>query len=343
MFLGAEQGQRRARLREPVGVRERSVGEELKRPRDHGSGHLAPAVGERPEARERRLGCIAKHVRDAGEHRGHHEGVGDALGASGFEPALCVERGELHDPTPGVQRALQSRDPRDVVGRNAHQGGFVFPRRSELHGAEHVGDQVPLAKHGGLRRACRSAGEEQHCDLLRIHLPGGRQLASAAAASLVEEGASGHHPDAWPPRELGRARVGDHEESRRQALEQRVELGTRQPVVQRCERTPRPRRSEESDREGGAALIEERDMVGSRLPHPRRSPPGRGHELCGSEPILAAAERHAIRRARRSHLEQHHQVHAREGTRRRSEVEVCIVSSARARWTTRPRRGGCRA
>jgi hypothetical protein len=60
-------------------------------------------------------------VDDAGEHRRHHEGVGDALVLDRGQPARRVELRLQHRRTADVERVEHRRQSGDVVERRAEQ------------------------------------------------------------------------------------------------------------------------------------------------------------------------------------------------------------------------------
>ena len=80
-----------------------------------------------------------ERVDDAGQHGGHHHGVGDALVGDTLHPAARIKRRELHDAAACVDRAEDRADPGDVIRRNADERGFVRVGAEELDRAEDVG------------------------------------------------------------------------------------------------------------------------------------------------------------------------------------------------------------
>ena len=99
VVVGAEQGDGRRRLREPIGVDEVGDRKEFERPLDHGPGHLAATVGECSDAEHRRSAAGVERIDDAGEHGRHDHGVGHAFAFDRVDPDVGIEPGQLHDPT----------------------------------------------------------------------------------------------------------------------------------------------------------------------------------------------------------------------------------------------------
>ena len=73
--------------------------------------------------------------------------------AGRFDPRIGAEVGELYYASAGVHGTERRCDAGHMVGRYAHEGGFIFFRRHELHRAHDVGHQMLVAQHGGLRHA----------------------------------------------------------------------------------------------------------------------------------------------------------------------------------------------
>ena len=178
VVVGAEHGDRRAGLGEPVGVGEVDVGQQRHHPLQHGGRRARPAVRQGPQAGE--AGSVGvEHVADARQHRRDDHGVGDALAAHGRDPARGVELGEVDDAAPEVQVAEQVGEAGHVVRRHAHEHGVVGPGPGELDGADHVRREVAVPQHRRLGRRRRAAGVEQH----RRRLAVGGHVAHLAAGS----------------------------------------------------------------------------------------------------------------------------------------------------------------
>ena len=160
VVVGPEHGDRRGGLGEPVGVHEADVGEQLEGPLEHGQRHAGAAVGERAQ-RGHLGGGAVEVVDDAGQHRRHDHGVGDALATHRLEPRLGVEGVEVDDAAAGVEVRQQVGHAGDVVRRHGDERRLVGVGAGELDGADHVGREVPMAQQGGLRRA-RGARRVEH-------------------------------------------------------------------------------------------------------------------------------------------------------------------------------------
>ena len=102
----------------------------------------------------------------------------------------------MYNPPTGVHVGQDRRDPSHVVRRHANQGSLVLAGSHELHRAEDVGDQVPVAQHRRLRLASGSAGEQQHRGLLAVHYPVG--LGPQAADHLFQEVGTKEDGDSFP-------------------------------------------------------------------------------------------------------------------------------------------------
>ena len=158
VVVGAEEGDGAAGLGEAVRVHEVGLGHEVQRALEHRLVHAGAAVREVAQRRDAQAGVGLHHLHDAGEHGGHHGGVGDALVAHDAEPVLRGEAGERHDAAADVGGAQQRGHAGDVERRHRHDGGLVLARRAELERVEHVGRAAGRASGSRpwARPTCRS-------------------------------------------------------------------------------------------------------------------------------------------------------------------------------------------
>ena len=131
VVLGPEHGDRRARLRQAVGVDEADVREQIHRPLDDRDGHPPTAVGEVGQCGETGTRGV-EGVQDPTEHRRHDHGVSDLLGLGQTDPLDRVELRQVDDPPPAVRAGEDGGDPCDVVGRHAHQRGLFLTGGHEV-------------------------------------------------------------------------------------------------------------------------------------------------------------------------------------------------------------------
>ncbi len=82
------------------------------------------------------------------------------------QPFGNVEIGQLDDTAPGIDRAQQRRDTRDMIGRHRDQRRALLLGRGELHRSDDVGKEISVPQDRGLGLAGGAAGEELHRDRL---------------------------------------------------------------------------------------------------------------------------------------------------------------------------------
>ena len=258
MILRPEQRDGRTRLGEAVRVDEIDVRPFPQRPLDERGRHRGAAVGKRAQ---RRHGPVLVAVDDPGEHRRDHHRAGDLFLPHHPKPLTGGEGLEHEGAAPGVEIGDHVRDGGDMIRRDADQGRFLFSGRGELHRAQHVGDQVLVAEQHslGLRRGAAGVNDDGGCVLA------GRAVADLAAvgARLRQPGVGGHRVDSGSLEVRERTGAGDPERLLMPG-EQRVQLPVAQPVVERDERHPCPRRGEQRDREGGTVHVQVDDGLRAR-------------------------------------------------------------------------------
>ena len=131
MVLGTEDRDGGRGLGEAVRVDELGLGEQLQRPLDDRDGHAPAAVGQMAQ-RGQRFPLGFEHVEDAAEHGWDDHRLRHGFVARDRDPLLGVERRQLHDAPPRVDRREDRGDPGDVVRRDAHQRRFVLICAHEL-------------------------------------------------------------------------------------------------------------------------------------------------------------------------------------------------------------------
>ena len=305
MVVGGQHGDRRAGLGQSVGVDEVDVRHVAQRALDELERHPPAAVGEVAQRRGLRPGVLDR-LEDPPQHRRHHHGVGDPLVRGEAHPRAGLEGRQVHDATPGVERAQHRRDPRDVVRRHADQLRLRRLAAQELDARDDVGDQVPVAQHRrlGLRR--RAAREQQHGDLLGVDegvLPGHRLGDGRGELALRHDVVRSARPE---PVHL--VVVGDHEPAG-DASEDARQLLVGGSIVHRRERHPRQRGPEQRHREHVGVHPEVADDLGPALLEVDGGPPGALEELGGGDAAVMGAEDDAPRVTLGRHLEQHGDVH----------------------------------
>ena len=303
MILRSEQRDGRTGLGEPVRVDEIDVRPFPQCPLDERGRHRGAAVGKRAQ---RRHGPVLVGVDDPGEHRRDHHRAGDLFLPHDPKPLTRGESLEHEGAAAGVQIADHVRHGRNVVRRNADEGRFLFSGRGELHRAQHVGDQVLVAEQHslGLRRGAAGVDDDGRCVLA------GRDVVDLAAvgARLRQPGVGGHRVDSGSLKV--RERIGSRNPERLLVPgEQAVQLPLPQPVVERDERHPCPRRGEERDREGGTVHVQVDDGLGSAL----AQQPGPGVRSLGKlgrgHPAGLAPGQDALAEPVGGHVKQQRQTH----------------------------------
>ena len=167
----AQQRGDRRQLGHPVGLHEPHVRQVLLRALEHGLGDGGAAVGEVAEAAEvvlRQVGVVDEDL----DHRGHEQGVGDAVHGDGVEHHLRIEPGD-DDVGDAHQRAAEAAG---LVGGVEHrrrvQVGAAGRHELAGGGAAHGrGHQVRVAEHHALGEAGGAARVEE----------AGQAVAAAAA------------------------------------------------------------------------------------------------------------------------------------------------------------------
>ena len=303
MIFRPEQRDGRTRLGEAVRVDEIDVRPFPQRPLDERGRHRGAAVGKRAQ---RRHGPVLVAVDDPGEHRRDHHRAGDLFLPHHPKPLTGGEGLEHEGAAPGVEIGDHVRDGGDMIRRDADQGRFLFSGRGEFHRAQHVGDQVLVAQQHALGVRCGAAGvnDDGGCVL------DGRAVVDLAAvgARLRQPGVGGYRVD--PGSLKVRERTGARDPERLlMPGEQRVQLPLAQPVVERDERHPCPRRGEQRDGEGGTVHVQVDDGLRSALAHQ----PGPGVRSLGKlgrgHPAGLAPGQDALAEPVGGHVEQQRQTH----------------------------------
>ena len=348
MFVGAEHGDGGTRLGQPVGVGEVGVREERHRAFDDAQGHLAAAVGKRLQVRHAGGLLAFERGDDSRQHRRHHEGGGDAFGASRLDPRIGAEVGKLHHAPPGVDGTQGRGDAGDVVRRHAHQRRVVLLRGHELDGTDDVGDEMSMAQHRRFRRAGGAAGEQQHADVFRVH----RTLLVRIAASFGngEKRVSGAGVHAFPPLEARQAVVVRHQIGGRHSGQQGVDFVRRQAIVDGHVGHPGPAACEQRHGHGDVAHVQHRHPAGAGFADVVSGGPGRVVERLVGDRLAARriGEGEPFAEAASGHLEEHHRVHGvstpclierrRQGCRSASTAELWQVVSRFSGASWRPSR-----
>ena len=274
MVVGAQHSDRRRCLREPVGVHEVDVGQQLEGALQHRHRHACAAVRQRAERRRSTSGITLENGDDACQHRRHHEGVGDRLGRRQLQPVVGVEARHRYDAPTDVSRRQHGGDTGDMERGDGDEGGLLLSRRSELERVEEVGGQVVVVEHGRLGGRRRTRREQQ----------------DGGARGLVDEGQTVIAPVRPRLIETGRG------------LEpgQKFGLGRRrQPEVERCVADTRPTGAEEGDGEVVAVRQQRRQRGCCRIRRakalsnaPRRSAHIGERHVTDSSPVPEAVGRH---------------------------------------------------
>ncbi len=310
MFVGAEKGDRRTGLGQPVGVDEPRVGKQFERPFDHGLRHAATPVRERPQGGQtggaRALGVEVFH--DPGQHRGHDHCAGDPLGPNEVDPGVGLERRELEQATSGEGVREDRGDAGHVIWRDAHQGRLLLAGRAELDGTEDVGDQVALAKDRRLGVSRRAAGEQEHGHVLAVECPVvvGRQRRRQFGP---EDGPIDGLDAVDPVEASGRTGLGDGQGGRH-PTGKRAQFCVGQSVVEGDEGDPRPGGTEEHRREGLGGDVGEHQVPGVDRPESIGDGAGPLEEFGERQAAVAGADGHPVGEATGCHLQQHHEVHS---------------------------------
>ena len=253
MIVGAEHGDRRARLRQPVGVGEADAGHAGQRLLEDGAGHPGAAVGDRPERGHVRR-AAAEVIDQPRQHRRHQHRLADPLIADGGEPLGGGEVRQVHHPAAGEGVREHRAHARDVVRRDADERRVILISGRELHRLEHVGDQVRVTEHRALRLRRGPAGVQHDRRELIVDVRGGRGLGRPRRGQPLARGEDrgGHALDG-----AGVLLVDDQDRPLAEPGGELGQLPGRQPVVQRRERHPGQPGGEEADRERGAAGADE--------------------------------------------------------------------------------------
>ena len=167
MFVRPEQCDGGTGFREAVSIGESSLRKERKRSLDELRRHAAAAIGDGAHCGYIRGGAGLPSSDDSPQHRRHQKRMGRLLGCGEPQPVIGIERREEQNPPHRIDRAQQGSNPGDVVGRYAHQRGFLLGSRTELDGTENVGEQVGMPQERRLRSRRGPAGEELNRDPVR--------------------------------------------------------------------------------------------------------------------------------------------------------------------------------
>ncbi len=231
MLLRTQQRDGRTGLGQAVGVGEAGLREEIQRAGDQFQRHPPAAVGDGLQGRQIRRYTGVHAGDDPGEHRRHHEGVGDALRRGKPEPVVRIEGRQQHDAALRVDGAEQRRDAGDVIGRHAHERRFVRSGRAKLYGAEDVRQQIRMAQYRRLRRRGGAAGEQLNGDRVVGFVR--RNVGFDPLFRGADKcGAGPGHAALVGGESLNPAHVAD-EAGGCDALEQRSQIGVGEPVVER--------------------------------------------------------------------------------------------------------------
>ena len=228
-------------------------------------------------------------VDDAGQHRGHDHGLGDALAAGGVEPDLGIEGVEIDDAPAGIEVGEQIGHSGDVVRRHGDERRLFGLGAGELDRADHIRGEMTVTQDGGLGGARGARGVEQHRDVLGIDER--RQFDVGGGERGVEHGASvdGHG-------RIGadhRKHLGD-DDGAGVGLDQWLQLLGAESVVERDERDAGVRRREQRDGERhivGAAVD---DAGGAHVEEPSRHTTGGGVEFDRGQRDLAGDDSDAL-------------------------------------------------
>ena len=144
-----------------------------------------------------------------------------------------------------------------------------------------------VAQHGGLRAAGRAAGEEQHGEIVGVHVPvarTGMSVCSCGGVGAEHLGGDGRDPrESAQPLEVGFVGDGDGGTG---PLGERQEIVGGKAIVERHVGDARPRRAEQGDRQRRARLVAHDCGLDSRSPVAVGCAVGAVVELAVGEPVV---------------------------------------------------------
>ena len=168
-------------------------------------------------------------------------------------PLLGVEALELHDAPARVGGGQHRGHRRDVVRRDADDGGLVLAGAPELERAHEVRREVQVAEHGGLRLAGGAAGEQQHRRGVGIAAPAVGLLDRLVLHGGEEVGARRRSRSRRRPRGASATPAPAITRAGAARCDDRAQPVVGQPVADRHEGLAGDGRAEQGDRHGRAS------------------------------------------------------------------------------------------